>query len=338
MGKKFQKKLSQEAQDEEVDPELQAEINAVNAMRAEKFPSSENDEETPKAKNTYNKDGLFQSLEAVGTESLPFVQSMQVCDFELDVPDDNNDLERELAFYNHALLAVKSARNLLESANIPTRRPTDYFCEHVKTDSHMTKIKDNLILEEKKIAALELRKQRELNRTFNKQVSTLRKEEKSKNTKEQIESVNKLRKKRAFSATDKEDNDESFNKLLDDQEPRQKSLKRMRMDKKYGHGGKDGKTRKLNDRKSINDMSAFSPKGGKFVNRGGGAGGRGGGGSSGGRGGGGGGRGGGGGGRGGGGGGRGGGGGGRGGGGGGKSNRPGKDSRSKMRSQRSQSA
>lgn len=54
-------------------------------------------------------------------------------------------------------------------------------------------IKDKLILEEKKIDAFEQRKQRELNRKYNKQVSAMRKEEKSKATKSEIEAGKQMR-------------------------------------------------------------------------------------------------------------------------------------------------
>lgn len=56
-------------------------------------------------------------------------------------------------------------------------RPTDFFCEHVKTDNHMAKIKDRLIMEEKKIDAFEKRKNREHNKKFNKQVANVKQQE-----------------------------------------------------------------------------------------------------------------------------------------------------------------
>jgi rRNA-processing protein EBP2 len=46
-----------------------------------------------------------------------------------------------MAFYNHTLLAVKLGRDKLDALGIPTRRPNDFFCENVKTDSHMAKVK-----------------------------------------------------------------------------------------------------------------------------------------------------------------------------------------------------
>ena len=45
-----------------------------------------------------------------------------------------------MAFYNQTLFAVKVGRQRLETLGVPTRRPTDYFCEHVKSDGHMTRV------------------------------------------------------------------------------------------------------------------------------------------------------------------------------------------------------
>lgn len=45
-----------------------------------------------------------------------------------------------MAFYNHALLATKLGRDRIAQLGIPIKRPTDYFCEHVKSDAHMNKV------------------------------------------------------------------------------------------------------------------------------------------------------------------------------------------------------
>ena len=45
-----------------------------------------------------------------------------------------------MAFYDHSLKAVLIGRKLLTELGIPFIRPNDYFCEHVKTDSHMGRV------------------------------------------------------------------------------------------------------------------------------------------------------------------------------------------------------
>lgn len=45
-----------------------------------------------------------------------------------------------MTFYNQSLMAVKEGRRLLADLNVPTQRPNDYFCENVKTDTHMNRV------------------------------------------------------------------------------------------------------------------------------------------------------------------------------------------------------
>ena len=45
-----------------------------------------------------------------------------------------------MAFYNQSVSAVREGRRRLEALNIPTKRPSDYFCENVKTDMHMNRV------------------------------------------------------------------------------------------------------------------------------------------------------------------------------------------------------
>ena len=360
--------------DEELDPELEAELSAVLAMRAEKKPhvskvprrdnddeeddeneddEDEDDEEGEQevvggtrasSKFINNGNALRESAESLGVSSLPFLETLQVGEFGADVHDEHDDLQREMAFYNQTLLAVKAGRERLESLGVPTRRPTDFFCENVKTDAHMMRIKDKLLLEEKKIEAFEQRKQRENNRKYNKQLTEIRKQEKHSAIKGEVEAYSKLRKSGEGDKTGKltallekggaADSGSSGGRVAKSATSRTgvKSFKRAAMDRKYGSGVKEKMRAKIGDRKSLNDLSDYNPRGGKFVRteRGGGRGGFGGGGRGGGGGGRGGGRGGGGGGR--------GGAGGRGGGGrGGGGNRPGKERRSAS-AKRSQSS
>ena len=45
-----------------------------------------------------------------------------------------------MAFYNHTITSVKEARQELTKLGVPTSRPLDFFCENIKTDSHMAKV------------------------------------------------------------------------------------------------------------------------------------------------------------------------------------------------------
>lgn len=146
MGKKDgskKRKAEELAEDDEnyVDPELQAEIAAVMAAREEARSSAENQNSSgSKEKTTYNKDGLIKSLENQITEMLPFRETYRICENSINIQNENDDIEREMAFYNHTLLAVKSGRDKLEALGIPFLRPNDFFCESMKSDAHMTKV------------------------------------------------------------------------------------------------------------------------------------------------------------------------------------------------------
>ena len=84
-------------------------------------------------------------------------------------------------------------------------------------------MKDKLILEEKKISAFEQRKNRDVNKKFNKQVSALRKAEKLKSTKDEIKDVKQLRKK-----SESGENSEVIDKELEKVLERNNNIKKFR--------------------------------------------------------------------------------------------------------------
>lgn len=145
MGKKEGKKREREIEEEEeemVDPELQAELNAIMAMRSEQQQKALNidDDNNDTGSGCYNRDGMLQFCESLGTEALPFTETLQVAQFDLDVQDAHDDLEREMSFYNHALAAVNVGRTKLTELGIKFRRPDDFFCESIKSDAHMARV------------------------------------------------------------------------------------------------------------------------------------------------------------------------------------------------------
>ena len=145
-----------------------------------------------------------------------------------DDPDD--DLKRELAFYNQALSAVRVAQERLDRLGIPHVRPDDYFAEMVKTDKHMNKVKMRMLREQTDIAAAEERRKQSANKKFGKQVQhevlQARQQEKRRNMVE----VKELRKKRKGAG------DDGFDIEVDDTPAPRVGQKRGRVEA-FGGGG-----------------------------------------------------------------------------------------------------
>jgi len=100
MIKRTKRKAEAEAYEEQpdvFDNELDAEIQAVSIMREErKQKQLHSSNPTPNTSN-YNREGLIQCLESMSsTAKLPFVQLLNICDVELSIEDENDDLAREV--------------------------------------------------------------------------------------------------------------------------------------------------------------------------------------------------------------------------------------------------
>ncbi|KAK9375149.1 eukaryotic rRNA processing protein EBP2-domain-containing protein [Lipomyces chichibuensis] len=90
-----------------------------------------------------NVKALKHSLSTIALPILSFTfnDHMTVTSEEPTTVDDaNNDLTRELAFYNQALAAATKGRSALLKEKVSFSRPEDYFAEMVKSDSHMEKL------------------------------------------------------------------------------------------------------------------------------------------------------------------------------------------------------
>lgn len=143
-----------------------------------------------------NSTALLSSLNsfALPLSELSFSEHQSVTTAEpVSIPDIDDDLNRELAFYKQSLDAVKQARSLLKAESVPFSRPTDYFAEMVKSDEHMGRIKEKLVDEAAgKKAAAEARKQRDLKK-FGKQVQVAKLQERDKAKRETLEKIQLLK-------------------------------------------------------------------------------------------------------------------------------------------------
>ncbi|KFY07541.1 hypothetical protein V492_07055 [Pseudogymnoascus sp. VKM F-4246] len=184
------------------------------------------------------------------------------------IADVSDDLQRELAFYQQSLTAVKEARQLLKAEGAPFTRPTDFFAEMVKADEHMAKIKAKLVeAAAGKKASAEARKQRDLKK-FGKQVQNAKLQERQKEKTKTMEKIKDLKRKRQDgdgpTATNESDMfdvalDEAASSKPEGRDRSEKRNKRNKKDEKYGFGGKK-RHAKSNDAHTTGDLTGFSSR------------------------------------------------------------------------------
>ena len=124
----------------------------------------------------------------------------------------------------------------------------------------MAKVKDRLIFETKKMEAFEQRKSNKEQKLRAKESHAHRLVEKAKAKRKHMQNVDEWAKNAAMNRLGDGRVNDDDDQYLDRMSGRGKSKKRQAMDRKYGHGGKRGRF-KQNDKKSMNDMSGFNPKG-----------------------------------------------------------------------------
>ncbi|GLI67249.1 hypothetical protein VaNZ11_011431 [Volvox africanus] len=222
----------------------------------------------------YDVDALHERLEDIGwTTEADWEESLAVTSEKPTVVGNvDDDLARELAFYNQALASAKHAIHRFEEAGIPWLRPLDYYAEMVKSDEHMAKVKEQLMFEQRQIEqAEERRKQREA-KMYGKQVQLAKQKDRNAEKKRQITEISKLRKQREKSGFDGElDMDAQLEQLeqrrplnlkqlrqrgrKDDKTP---NKKRQMKDAKFGFGGRKS-LKKQNDAYSAANMDDYKP-------------------------------------------------------------------------------
>ena len=114
------------------------------------------------------------------------------------IPDVHDDLTRELGFYRIARTAALEARSFLAKEKIPFTRPKDYFAEMVKTDEHMTRVKQKMYDEAAgKKASEEARKLRDAKK-FGKQVQIAKEQERAKEKRNTLDKIKELKRSMCF--------------------------------------------------------------------------------------------------------------------------------------------
>ncbi|CAG8724241.1 7067_t:CDS:2, partial [Cetraspora pellucida] len=210
---------------------------------------------------------------------VPWIETQVITSSEpASIKDINNDIERELALFVQldpfVTLegAIEGRKNVLASG-VPFARPDDYFAEMVKSDVHMSKIRQKLVDEEQSIkASEEARRQRELKK-FGKKVQIEKIQERQKKKKEELEKIKVMKKKRkGIEDTAIDDDFEiALEQAAADDRPKKrqntgKNTKRISKNARYGFGGKKRHS-KSNTATSSADISQFDSKKSKGFGR-----------------------------------------------------------------------
>lgn len=149
-----------------------------------------------------NTSALTRSLKSFQLPStLPFSAVQSVTSAEpVEIPDVEDDLNRELAFYRQSLNAVTEARSMLKKEGVPFSRPTDYFAEMVKSEEQMGKVRAKMLDEAaRKKASADARRQRDLKK-FGKAVQVAKLQERQKEKRDTLDRINTLKRSK-LSAT-----------------------------------------------------------------------------------------------------------------------------------------
>ncbi|KAJ1999446.1 RRNA processing protein [Coemansia thaxteri] len=240
---------------------------------------SENLLPQPKKEFINHKAALRALVDEISQKSLKWIQRCDVTSSEPIVVDKTeNDLDRELKFYQQGLEAVVRAQLEVQKAGMPFSRPDDYFAEMVKTDAHMARIRQKLLDQQKGIQnSEEAKKQREL-RKYGKKIEQEKLKEREDQKKASLDKIATI-KKRLRSGDLGEVDDFEIDVDSDGDGGKAKGArgkkgrdgkptankKRQLKDEKFGFGGKKRGLRK-NTADSTSDMSGFSQKRNKSAN------------------------------------------------------------------------
>jgi len=256
--------------EDELEVELAAEEEEEDALERAALALSREENGSTAKKSVKTKlidaNGLESATSlAWGSDKLPWIEHL-VLSSDLDTVSGKDDLEREVAIYKLTLSCVADGRSRLELAGEPFLRPKDFFCEMIKSDAHMAKVKDELIFQQKKMDAFEKRKERQQQLKFAKAVQAEKQKQKIQRKKEAVKKIEDFRKQGA-GASKRLGLDESEPSISSTKKKKSPSKKRQALDKKWGFGGKKS-GKKRNDAKSINDLSDFRPTRGKSTAKG----------------------------------------------------------------------
>lgn len=233
--------------------------------------------------SAYNVDVLHERLEDISRiEGAPWLESLlctsaETRDDALDAEAVEDDLARELFFYNQALSAAKEGIAKLERAGKAWRRPDDFLSDMVKSDEHMRRVKDKLLHEKKVSEDQEARRKQREAKKYAKQVQAEKLKERAQTKSRDVQAIKDWRKQREKGGYGDGGDEDAMMAGLEaaitgggsrQQQQRaigdrigkggpSKSRARQARDSKFGFGGRK-KLQKQNDARSASDVSSFS--------------------------------------------------------------------------------
>lgn len=188
------------AEDDDEDDDADEEDIPLSDL--ESLASEDKEDVVPHQRLTINNTAaLARSLKSFALPaSLPFSAVQAVTSEEpVDIPDVEDDLNRELAFYRQSLNAVTEARSKLKAEGVSFSRPTDYFAEMVKSEEQMGKVRAKLLDETaRKKASSDARRQRDLKK-FGKQVQVAKLQERQKEKTATLDRIQTLKRSKSNS-------------------------------------------------------------------------------------------------------------------------------------------
>ncbi|KAI9315404.1 eukaryotic rRNA processing protein EBP2-domain-containing protein [Dichotomocladium elegans] len=262
--------------DEVNDQEESAEEDEQNSDEEEAEDDQE-DEQLAKVKDRKpinDEEAMVRITENLKLKGLPWIETMTVTSSQPVVIEDiNDDMARELAFYQQALEAAIIGREKVLKAGVPFTRPDDYFAEMLKSDEHMAKIRQRLVNEEARMKASEEAKKQRLLKKFGKKVQVEKQLARQKQKTETLEKIKLLKRKRKdggdLTTNDDfdialEKADSSPAKKKQKTEKPEKNKKRQAKDAKYGFGGKK-RNSKSNTAASSAELGNYNKMKGKAL-------------------------------------------------------------------------
>lgn len=167
-----------------------------------------------------------------------------------------NDFRRENMFHRQAQGAVMDGITRLKKLGVLTSRPDDYFAEMAKSDTHMQKVRENLLkkqtIAQRSEKVRELRQQKKIAKQMQVE-ATLKKHAEKRKLMEEVKKYRKgIRKDLDFLDDKKKPQGRQSNRRMN---PKTQSKMKMKS-AKYGYGGKK-RGSKWNTKSSSADVSEY---------------------------------------------------------------------------------